>query len=159
MRRGRQTRCQGDRSLTAPALLPCAEPDASSADFRGLGAQLLAHEGFRTDAVRRLAPEALTAAWLRQGGNFRPVLVPAGPAAAAALGLCLPLPGLLTVEGIARAVGPQAEVTTVDVLSQKAGPRWTLYQWSLYFEARQALHAKVCVGGGSDAAPSSGLEA
>jgi hypothetical protein len=39
------------------------------------------------------------------------------------------------------------QVHTLDVQTQKEGPRWTLHQWCLYWEARRST------GGGASAAP------
>ena len=108
-------------------------------DFRALHRVLLQHTGYRSGGARRLAAAQLTPDWLRQNGGFRPVLVPAAPTAAADAGLRLPPGGSLTPERLAARLGPATEVQTVDTQSQGDGPRWTLHQWSLYWDARRAL--------------------
>ncbi|KAL4437527.1 hypothetical protein ABPG77_003516 [Micractinium sp. CCAP 211/92] len=126
--------------------------DALGTDFRVLHAELLNYGGYRPANLRRVAPAQLTPDWLQQSGGFRPVLVPAAPGAARDMGLALP-EGSLTVDRLASKVGLPFEVHTTDVQTQGEGPRWTLHQWSQYWDARRsasrdpAAHAPGAGGG------------
>ncbi|PRW57186.1 lysine-specific demethylase 2A isoform X1 [Chlorella sorokiniana] len=111
--------------------------DALGTDFRALHSELLSFGGYRTAGTRSLAAAQLTPEWLQQNGAFRPTLIPAGPAAAKELGIALP-EGSLTVDRLASRIGIATEVHTMDVQTQGEGPRWTLHQWCLYWEARRA---------------------
>eukprot|EP00887_Chlorella_sp_A99_P002115 scaffold21.g2115.t1 len=138
----RQQRARGPISQISSDGMTVLPPD-----FRGLHRELLHHHGYRSGGARRLPAAQLTADWLRANGAFRPVLVPAAPSGAAAVGLRLPPPGAFTPEKLAARLGPGTEVATLDTQSQGDGPRWTLHQWSLYWDARRALGKDAGAGG------------
>lgn len=78
-------------------------------DFRALHSELLSFGGYRTTGARSLAAAQLTPEWLQQNGAFKPVLIPAAPAAARELGITLP-EGSLTVDRLASRIGIATEV-------------------------------------------------
>lgn len=117
--------------------------------------RLVTFTGYRQGAVRRLPLEQFTAAWLRDHGTVRPVVLPAkdGSDAATHLGMHLP-PNTASVDSILEALGSERQVFTLDVATQKAGPMLTLHQWLAYWSGRELDDAPAAAKSKSKHKPS-----
>jgi hypothetical protein len=87
----------------------CAAEGLPRADFRALHAELLGYTGYARKPVPSVAAVQLTEAAVRHSALAEPLLVAAGPAGVAELGMVLP-PEPLTPDRVASQLGPNYEV-------------------------------------------------
>ncbi|KAK9830300.1 hypothetical protein WJX72_010868 [[Myrmecia] bisecta] len=117
------------------------QEEGMAVDFRALSRVLLDRTAYQSAPCQQLPASQLTEAWIADTGLRAPVIVRRAPDAAQTLGLCLPEGKPLSAQRLVDLLGAETEVYTADVSTQSEGPRWTLYQWQLYWRARQ-LRAK-----------------
>ena len=94
---------------------------------------------WRGATVERVAPSSVSEETLRIHGFAIPYLISDGTAhgtsAALQLGMRLP-PASLTVADVADGVGHEVAIPTIDVATQRDGPRMTVAQFAAYWEQR-----------------------
>ncbi|GAQ85343.1 hypothetical protein KFL_002300150 [Klebsormidium nitens] len=121
---------------------PSTGTNAESVDYKKLSKLILKGEYGDKTKVLFAKPEELEEV-VRGSGFQSPIVVKdAGEEGLRKLGIRLP-DGELTVDLIARLVGPQHAIPTIDVATQAEGPKWTMEQWRYYWNMPPSSRKKL----------------